>query len=122
MTKPNNLVNWRIHYKDGSVVNEINGNYRSIDRHNLVAWDILYLGKLMFRLDLRNPDLRIFRRVRHRVSVNGSKSMIFMFGYLNTKLNSWNIFYILEDGTTLNADRFTGEGYLSPIKWLDWEI
>jgi len=117
------MIKWIAHFPNGSTVGETDTTkYRNLDRGNISAWDILFEGHLLIRLDLRSPNLRIFRRVRHQISENGKKVQIHMFGYQNRTTEAWTIFYVFSDGKVLHASEFRNEHYMSPIIWNDWEV
>jgi len=117
------MIKWTAHFPDGSTVEETDSTqYRNLNRQNISAWDITFQRRLLIRLDLRNPNFRIFRRVRHQISENGKKVQIHMFGYQNRATEAWNIFYIFADGQMLHASEFRNEHYMNPILWNDWEV
>jgi hypothetical protein len=116
------MVKWIAHFPGGSQVAETDKTqYRNLDREHISAWDILFKGRLLIRLDLQSPNLRIFRRVRHQITDKGGKTQIHMFGYQNRITEAWNIFYIFSDGLILHASEFRDEHYMNPIIWNDWE-
>ncbi len=113
---------WRAVYKDGSVLNQYNGEgkpngYENIDRKKLLQFQLLKEGKVFFSLILESGQRLIFRR---RVFQNLNKTNhVFLVGW--QKDGNQAISYLFEDGSIIMAGKWKESQLMHKVKLIECE-
>lgn len=125
-------LSWVAHYSDNTVLAQADGaSYSQINRHKLVAFDLVSEGHLLVRVDLRPNDVsegvearRLIWRIRHLANTNGNGSQIHLIGW-QRRVNGRNvqaINYVFEDGVVLLGGQFTNQDFMDEIVPLECEM
>ena len=110
-----NTMLWRAVYKDGTFLDQYNGEgkpngYENIDRENLLQFQLLKEEKVFFSLILEPGQKLIFRR---RVFQNVKETRhVFLIGW--QKDGQQAISYLFEDGSIIMAGKWTEKLFSAP--------